>query len=247
MTIGSELYSDLYILKFIERMRKRNNTRDIVLLVIAIMLLFVAGVSNLLSINAFSNLDIHAAHTVMFVILGCIYIIESFILIINFLCCRNNLIVLISIFVTIISLIVGIYRLIDLKENNNKNNYFIYLLLIADFIIIPILIYIFYKANKMMHQQEFVLLRDNNNNQVIIPKYSATGKKNSLLNDLNYKQIKMDTGNIDIGEDDDDSNLLSSISTGNKKDEDDEKAEVLLMDTPGGNHETGEIRRSDDD
>ena len=89
MTIGSELYSDLYIYKFVERIRKRNSTRDIVLLFLAAFLLLIAGFSNLLAVNAFADLDINAAHVAMFIILGTIYILESFIVVMNFGCCRS--------------------------------------------------------------------------------------------------------------------------------------------------------------
>ena len=70
MTIGSELYSDLYILKFIEKVKKRNSIKDLVLFFIAVVLLLVAGFSNLLAVNAFSDIDIKAAHVAMFIVLG---------------------------------------------------------------------------------------------------------------------------------------------------------------------------------
>ena len=221
-------------------MKKKITTRDLILLLIVVMLLFIAGISNFLATGAFSNLDVNVTHAVIFIIFGIIYMFESLILFINSLFCRNNLIILICIFISFISLIVGSYRVIDLKQYNDKFDYFIYYPLISDLIIIPILIYNYYKSKAPITEKEVALLK-NNNNQIIAPIYLENGTENSMLNDLNYTQIDMDTANIDIGEDGDDCHSMYGTLSGNKKDEDDEKADVLVMDTPGGDHGIGEV------
>lgn len=255
MTIGSELYSDLYISKFIEKMRKTNTLCDGVLILIAATLLLIAGFSNILAVasndNQFKKFNINQPPNAMFVALGAIYMLESVVLALNFLCCRNTIFVVIATVISFASFGIGIYRMIDMQE---YKHFFVLFPLCADIIIIPILIYTACRSKKAMVHQEYVLLQDNNNNQVIVPKYNydSNGKipsKNSLLNDLNtnYQQVKLDTADIDIGEDDE-SRILSATMSGkarNKFQEDDEKAEELIMDTPGGNY--GEIRISDDD
>ena len=241
MTIGSDLYSDLYIAKLIQNVKRYSLCDAFSLLVVAILLVLVA-VSNFLAINVFSaSFDVNDAYSVIFLIIGIIYLIESVLLIIN-LCCRSVLIIVLCILMSGCNLGIAIYRMFDLKE---YNNYYTIFPIIADIAIIPILgrLYCKTKRSMQMHQQ-FVLLQDDANNQIIVPKYNSNSilsSKNTLSNDVNYKQIQFNTAGLDVGEDGD-SNLLSSVEV---NDEDDEKADVLIMNTPGG--DLGDVGENDDD
>eukprot|EP01084_Bolivina_argentea_P089815 161964_1 len=232
MTVGSDAYSDLYFRSLVEKLRRRKNCCNALILLLAVILLFIAGLSNLLATQLFDKFDIKDSHAAILSVLGGIYIIESCILTINFFCCRNTKVILFCIILSILSLCIGIYRMISLDE---WHGYYVIFPIIADLIIIPILMYRFCKGKQTMDQQQFVLLEDNNNNQIIIPKYDSDGKENKLLSNYKYNEKQLDTAQLDLGEDDIDSNLLSTTESNvNGPNEDDEKAE-FLMDTPGGN------------
>ena len=256
MAIGSTSYSDISeeITKLIEEFRQRNTLCDLLVLILAVSLMIISGLTHLAALELFDD-GLSWSSQLLMAVIGGVYIAESFVLIANFFYFRVRLVIVIAVMISMVSLAVGVIRIID--SSNGWKSYFVLFPLIADVLIIWSLSYSAWTMDQNTAaptHNEYVRLEFDSsvrrqNMKIVVSNADYLGPRKrteSECSDAHSMVINFNTNGMDMGEEELHGTMTSfsksnSESAVKSRDEDDEKAEELV--TAGANG-SGEFKKA---